>query len=279
VVPLPRALTLSLPLPSGARLSAPVALACAFLSLSASRARFARHRAVTPARLLSLSLAASWAPLSALPYPRPPWTSTRVLAHVHRDPWPHHPPTHPSSFLSTAHARTQSPIPFRTSRLSLALCPHRSASQETRARRAGHLARWKPRQATPTSPRGETPFLMPDFLNYALSPANFGFTGVWPWRSAAPAWWPAKLTRSNAPTSILGVPLALLKPVQALARLRPPFPRPKSLIGVIPTRLEPFLHRSPLSNLGHVVKTPPASLSCLPHRFWPAPAVGGLLFH
>jgi hypothetical protein len=80
----------------------------------------------------------------------PSWTSTCALAHARRDPRPRRPPTHPISFLSTTHTRTRSPIPFCTASLSLALYPRRSTSPETRARRAGHLARRKPRQATPS---------------------------------------------------------------------------------------------------------------------------------
>jgi hypothetical protein len=136
---LPCVLTLSLSLPSGARLSALVALACAFLSLSASCACFAKHQTVTPGRLLSLSLSHG-TPLSVLPSPRPPWTSTRALVHVCRDPWPRRPHMHLSSFLSTACARTHFLVPFRTASLSLALCSRRLASPETRAHRAGHLA-------------------------------------------------------------------------------------------------------------------------------------------
>jgi hypothetical protein len=145
-----RALTLSLSLPSGARLSAPVALACAFLSLSASWAYFARHRTITPARPLSLLLRRG-SPLSAPPSPRPPWTSARALAHIRQDPRPRRPPTHLSSFLSTARASTHFSVPFRTASLSLALCPCRLASPETLARRAGHLACRRPHQATLSS--------------------------------------------------------------------------------------------------------------------------------
>jgi hypothetical protein len=83
--------------------------------------------------------------------PRPRWTNTRALAHACQDLRPRRPPTHPSSFLSTTRARTRSPVPFRTASPSLALCPRRSASPETLARRASRPVRRKPRQTTPSS--------------------------------------------------------------------------------------------------------------------------------
>jgi hypothetical protein len=84
------------------------------------------------------------------------------------------------------------------------------------------------------------------FPNCASLLANFDFVGGWSWRSAAPARWPAKLARSSAPATALGVPLALLKLVQALARLRPPprgrnpspeLPRParSPLLAILPS--------------------------------------------
>jgi hypothetical protein len=141
--------SLPLPLLSGAALSAPVALARALLSLSASWARLVSAlnrfpRTPVPSRCVVEPLCQL-----CLPYD-PSWTSTRALAHVRRDPRPRRPPTHPSSFLSTACTRTHSLVPFHTVSLSLALCPRCSTSPETRARRAGHLARQKPRQATPS---------------------------------------------------------------------------------------------------------------------------------
>jgi hypothetical protein len=141
-------------LPLSAQWGQDVAASClrprAPSSLSASRARFARHQTVALARPLSLSLAAPWDPpvSSAFPAPRrgPACSFAHVagiLGHVARP--------HPNPFLSTARARTHSPIPFCIALLSLALCPRRSASPETRARRAGLLARRRPRQATPSS--------------------------------------------------------------------------------------------------------------------------------
>jgi hypothetical protein len=45
-------------------------------------------------------------------------------------------PPRPSSLMSTAHTRSLSPASFRASSLYLTLCPHRSRSPETHARRA-----------------------------------------------------------------------------------------------------------------------------------------------
>jgi hypothetical protein len=71
-----------------------------------------------PSRARSLSLRHGTPCQLRLPRD-PPWTSTRALAHARRDPRPHRPPTHPSSFLSTTHTRTRSLIPFCTASLSL----------------------------------------------------------------------------------------------------------------------------------------------------------------
>jgi hypothetical protein len=76
----------------------------------------------------------------------PSWTSV----HARRDLRPRRLPTCPSFLLSTARTRTCSPVSFRASPLSLALCSHRSRSPETCARHAGHPARRKPCQATPS---------------------------------------------------------------------------------------------------------------------------------
>jgi hypothetical protein len=82
--------SLPLPLPSGAALSALVALARVLLSLSASWARLISAlnrfpRAPVPSRCVV-------GPPCQLCLPRdPPWTST----HAHRDPRPRRPPTHP----------------------------------------------------------------------------------------------------------------------------------------------------------------------------------------
>jgi hypothetical protein len=140
----------SLSLPSGARLSAPVAFTLAPLFPLSLTGLLRQTSSRCPTRSLSLSLSrcAVGPPLSVPPSPRPAVdqrarTSLESLATS---------PAHaPSSFFSTARARTHSPVPFRTASLSLALCPCRSASPETRAHRAGLLARRRPRQATPSS--------------------------------------------------------------------------------------------------------------------------------
>jgi hypothetical protein len=131
-------------------------------------------------------------------------------------------------------------------------CPLSSSTHAVRPRRrpgpavpviqsTGSHAR--PPQAPP---RGETPVPMLGFPNCASLLANFGFTGGWPWRPAAPAWWQAKLARSSAPVPTPGVPLALLKIVQTLAHLRPP-PRGRiphrsypDLPGVLPQSFSPL---------------------------------------
>jgi hypothetical protein len=119
-------------------------------SLSALRARFARHRAVAPARPLSLSLRRGTPPISSA-FPAPVVDQrARIRAHLPESSATS--PAHaPSSFFRLARARTRSPVPVRTASPSLALCPRRSASPKTRARRADHLARRRPCQATPSS--------------------------------------------------------------------------------------------------------------------------------
>jgi hypothetical protein len=143
--PVPRTL-LSRSLPSGPKLSALVSSPARPSSLSALRARFASHRAVAPARLLSPSLCCG-PPLSVPPTPRPPWTSAhvaRILGHDAR-------PCAPAPFLSPTHAHTHSLASFHAAPLSLALCPRRPTSPETRACLPGHLAHRRPCQATPSS--------------------------------------------------------------------------------------------------------------------------------
>jgi hypothetical protein len=119
-------------------------------SLSASRARSARRRAVAP-RSPSLSLSLRRGPsLLAPPSPRPPWTSERALVHV-TGILSHVTLPTPQLLLSPARVRTHSPALFHTVPPSLVLCSCRQTSPETRARLPGHLARRRPRQATPSS--------------------------------------------------------------------------------------------------------------------------------
>jgi hypothetical protein len=109
------------------------------------------RRAVTLVRPLSLSRCAVGPPLSAPPSPRPLWTSARALAHIRRDPRPLRPPTALAFFEHRPHPDSLPRPISRSLALSLALCRHCSILSETRARRAGHLARQKPRQATSSS--------------------------------------------------------------------------------------------------------------------------------
>jgi hypothetical protein len=141
----PRALPPPLPLPSGAALSAPIALACPPLSLSTLRARLVGAMSRFP-RAPVPSCCAVGPPCQLRLHSDPPWTS----AHAHRDPWPRRLPMCPSSLLSSARIRTRSPAPFRASSPSLALSSRCSASPEFRAHCAGHPTRQKPRQATPS---------------------------------------------------------------------------------------------------------------------------------
>jgi hypothetical protein len=145
---LPRALTLSLSLPSGARLSAPLAFARAPLSPSASLARLVSAPSRYP-HAPALSRCVVGPPISSA-FPAPAvdkrahsHTFVGILGHVARP--------RPQLFLSTAHAHTHIPVPFHVASLSLSLCRRHSTSPETRACRAGHPARRKPRQVTPSS--------------------------------------------------------------------------------------------------------------------------------
>jgi hypothetical protein len=148
--PSPALSSLSRSLPSGAKLSVPVSSLALPSSLSALWAHFASRRAIAPARSLSPSLRRG-PPLSVPPSPRPLWTSARALAHVAGILSHDTRPRAPAPFLSPTHARTHSPASFHAAPLSLALCPHRPTLPETRARLPGHLARRRPRQATPSS--------------------------------------------------------------------------------------------------------------------------------
>jgi hypothetical protein len=85
------------------------------------------------------------------------------------------------------------------------------------------------RATTPCAPpRGETPVPVPNFPYCALCSSNFAFAGVRPWWSAVLARWPANLARSSSPWLVPKVHLPLLKPAQALARIKSP-PRGRNL--------------------------------------------------
>jgi hypothetical protein len=113
---------------------------------------------------------------------------------------------------------------------------------------------------------------MLDFPNCASLLANFGLTEGWPWRSTAPARWPAKLAWSSAPRA---GPWRSRRPAEVSAGLsapQTPSLRPESLTEVTPTRPESSFSYSPLFDPSLVATTLPVSSPCLPLRFWPAPA-------
>jgi hypothetical protein len=67
--------------------------------------------------------------------------------------------------------------------------------------------------------------------------SNFAFAGARPWQSAVLTRWPADLARSSSPVLVPKVHLPLLKPAQALARLKsPPRGRNRSPEFLRPTR-------------------------------------------
>jgi hypothetical protein len=102
-----------------------------------------------PARPFSLSLRRGPS-LSAPPSPRPPWTSERALAHVAGILGHVALPT-PQLLFEPRPCPHALPASFHAVPPSLALCSRRQTSPETRARLPGHLARRRPRQATPSS--------------------------------------------------------------------------------------------------------------------------------
>jgi hypothetical protein len=103
----------------------------------------------------------------------------------------------------------------------------RSALAASRRRRPApafstiHLAgdRSKPPRA---SPRGETPVPVLNFPYCALCSSNFTLADVRPRRSTVLARCPADLASSSSPVLVPKVHLPLLKPTQALARLKSP---------------------------------------------------------
>jgi hypothetical protein len=61
-------------------------------------------------------------------------------------------PAHvPNSLLRAAPVPRSHPASFHAAPPSLALCPRRQQPPETRTRIPGHRARWRPRQASPSS--------------------------------------------------------------------------------------------------------------------------------
>jgi hypothetical protein len=97
-------------------------------------------------RALTLSCCAM-GPLCQLHLPRkPPWTS----AHARRELRPRRLPTRPTSLLSTARARSLSPISFHPRPLSRVLCRRRQSSPEIHACRANRPSHSEPHQAFPS---------------------------------------------------------------------------------------------------------------------------------
>jgi hypothetical protein len=195
-------------------------LACPF-SLSASRARFASCRVVAP-RVPFFSLCVVGQPCQF------------CLLRARRGPACAHSRTSPD-FSATTPAHAPSSL-FRAPPVPHAHpSPHfarlhplsRSAHAASRRRRPApafpviQLAgdRPKPPQAPP---RSETPVPMPNFPYCTLCSSNFAFAGARPRRSAALVRWPVDLARSSSPVLVPKVHLPLLKPAQALARLKSP---------------------------------------------------------
>jgi hypothetical protein len=95
-----------------------------------------QHAEPFPSR--PLPLAAPWDPPVSSAFPAPHCGLARAHARMPRSPTTS--TAHaPSSLLSTACTRTSFSTPFCASSPSLALCPCRSASPETRARRCNAL--------------------------------------------------------------------------------------------------------------------------------------------
>jgi hypothetical protein len=193
----------------------------------------------------SLSLC-SGPPLSAPPSPRPLWTSARTCAR-HRNPQPRRSPTRPSSFLSPARACTHSPASFHVAPLSLALCPRRPTSPETRVRLPRSSS--SP-EATPSDPELRPEVRHPPRACFTLfTPAfrQFGLAGVWPCLLAVPTRCSASPTPSSAPALAQRAPPPLLELARALSRpiaspggrnSSPELPRPtRSFSSAVPPSL------------------------------------------
>jgi hypothetical protein len=94
--------------------------------------------------------------------------------------------------------------------------------------------RFKPPRAPP---RGETPVPVPNFPYCALCSSNFAFAGARPRQAAVLARWPADLAQSSSSEQFSVSLLSLLKPAQALVRLKsPPRGRNRSLEFLRPAR-------------------------------------------
>jgi hypothetical protein len=141
--------------------------------------------------------------------------------------WPVGPPSllgKTKFLLSTASTCTRFPVPFHAGSLSRVLCPCCSTLLETRARRVDHLARQKPRQATPSfAPRWDTRSharFTPIML--CRRQIQLRRSSAHPAEVSSARAVTGRIARSGAPVSVPDVPLTLLKLVQALACLKPP---------------------------------------------------------
>jgi hypothetical protein len=200
-----------------------------------------RRQFPSPVRSLSLCLAGSVRQCRAVAPARPLFSLCAVglpcqfcLLRARRGPAHAHSRTSPS-FSATTPAHVPSSL-FRAPPVPRAHpSPHfarlhllsRFAHAASRRRRptpaflaiqlVGDLS--KPPRAPP---RGETLVPVPNFPYCALCSSNFAFAGAQPRRSAALVWWPADLARSSSPVLVPKVHLPLLKPAQALVRLKSP---------------------------------------------------------
>jgi hypothetical protein len=131
-------------LPSGAELSAPVPFAPAPLFPLCLVGPLCQMPSRCPALPCQLR-----PPLSAPPSPRPPWTSERTLTHVAGILGHVALPT-PQLLFEPRPCPHSIPASFHVVPLPLALCSRRQTSPKTRACLSDHLARRRPRQATPS---------------------------------------------------------------------------------------------------------------------------------
>jgi hypothetical protein len=148
--PLSRLLPLSRSLPSGADLSAPVSSPARPSSLSLSRRPGSPVVEALPHASPFLSLRCG--PSMSVPPPAALAVDRRVRTRARcRISQPRCPPTRPAPFLEPRQCPALAPASFYAASPSLALCPRRRQPPETRALVPGHLARRRPRQASPSS--------------------------------------------------------------------------------------------------------------------------------
>jgi hypothetical protein len=174
-----RAPSLPRSLPSGASLLVPVFFPAHSLSLSASRARSASHRAVAPhdpfSSLCAVDPTCQFCPLCACCGPARahsrtlPDFSATTPAHV------------PSSLLSAPLVPRAHPSPNLAQLRPLSRSAH-AASRGRRPVPVFSVIQLAEDRSKP--PRGETPIPVPNFPYCALCSANFAFAGARPRRSA-----------------------------------------------------------------------------------------------